>query len=67
MLRLEWQFVSADVYIAQDIFAVCSFAFIRSTAMLDERLSNSGLVSNEWPLGAGERRESAVKKLLRET
>ena len=54
---------------AQEMFAACSFAFIRSTAMLEERLSNSGLVSKDGPpLGGGDvRRESAAKKLFSET
>lgn len=53
---------------AQEMLAACSLAFMRSTAMLDVRLSNSGLASKAWwPLAPGARSESALKKLLRET
>lgn len=52
---------------AHEMLAVCSLAFILRTAMLDDRLSNSGLLSNAaCPFGAGAKSES-VKKLLSET
>lgn len=53
-------------YMAQEMFAVCSLAFIRRTAMLEDLRSNSGLVSNACPLVVPESKES-VKKLLRGT
>lgn len=53
-------------HMAHEMLAVCSLAFMRSTAMLDDRLSNSGLVSKAGLL-AGVRSESALKKLLRDT
>lgn len=53
-------------YMAQEILAACSLAFIRRTAMLEDLLSNSGLVSKACPLVAPESKES-VKKLLRGT
>lgn len=37
--------LSGSAHMAQEMLAVCSLAFMRSTAMLDERLSNSGLAS----------------------
>lgn len=53
---------------AHEMLAACSLAFILSTAMLDVRLSNSGLVSKAWgPLAPGASRESALKKLFKET
>lgn len=52
---------------AHEMLAVCSLAFILRTAMLDDRLSNSGLLSKAaCPFCVGAKSES-VKKLLRET
>lgn len=54
---------NSQIYIAHEILAVCSLAFIRRTAILDDRLSNSGLGSKECPFVDPDNNDS-VKKLL---
>lgn len=52
---------------AQEILAACSLAFILKTAILDDLLSNSGLVSKAGcDAGPGDSKESGLKKLLME-
>lgn len=64
-MTFKWKAILLH-YIAQEMLAVCSLAFIRRTAILEDLRSNSGLVSNGCPLVVPDSRES-VKKLLRGT